>query len=93
MVYARRLSGLAQHLPAVDLLDLSTLAPFARMGQRLTLLWLVGAGIFALNLGDRGYLVPVLMLALISGSLASAAVVAARSALVPVVAGQAAHSS
>ena len=45
-----RVSALAEQIPRVDLLDLSALKPFARLGQRFALLQIGVAAIFATNI-------------------------------------------
>lgn len=62
---ARRLSSLGSLL-RVDLLDLTPLAPFARQGLRVALLWLLAVSIFTLNAVDRAF-VEIIGFTLIAG--------------------------
>lgn len=62
LVHARRFAALGARLPAIDLLDLEPLAPFARQGTRSVLPLLVLVAIFALNLVDEGFRWPLAIL-------------------------------
>jgi hypothetical protein len=70
----RRFDSLARRLERVDLLRLDLLAPFADLGMRIALVWLLIAALFALNLVDVGYLSSVIALAVLSLGLATAGV-------------------
>jgi hypothetical protein len=62
LLRARRFAALGARLPAIDLLDLEPLAPFARQGTRSVLPLLVVAALFALNLVDEGFRWPLAIL-------------------------------
>ncbi len=55
MLESRRVSGLADRIRSLDVLDLRPLAPFTRQGLRTALLWLVFIGIASLLLTNRGF--------------------------------------
>jgi hypothetical protein len=67
-------SELGRRIPALDLLDLRPLAPFARQGLRSALPVLLVLGLFALNLGDRDFGAVLALLAPLSLGWAAAAV-------------------
>jgi hypothetical protein len=73
LVYGRRFSELARKLPAIDLFDLTPLAPFARQGLRSAIPGLIVISFFALNLLDRAFLWAIGLM----GALSLAVVVAA----------------
>lgn len=52
---SKRMSGLARRLNRIDLLDLSTLAPFTRLGLSNALLIIGGLSIFSLMLIETGF--------------------------------------
>jgi hypothetical protein len=57
---SRRFSAVAAALPDVDLLDRGWLAPFANQALSASLLWLLPAALFAVNLVDEAFLTAVL---------------------------------
>ncbi|UCE86201.1 MAG: hypothetical protein JSU66_00175 [Deltaproteobacteria bacterium] len=73
VTYGRRFSSLAGRIPAIDLFDLTPLAPFARQGLRSALPGLILLSFFALNSLDRGFFWAVGLM----GTLSLAAVTAA----------------
>ena len=68
--YARRFSDLAGQLERIDLLDLQTLAPFARQGLRSALLWLVLLSLVSLNAVDLIWFFTLAAIALVGGTAA-----------------------
>jgi len=69
---AQSFDALARRLPRIDLLALDGLAPFAQLGLRLALVWLLIVALFALNLVDVGYWIAVIGLGVVSLGLAAA---------------------
>jgi hypothetical protein len=59
---ARYFSGLAERLPAIDLLDPRPLAPFVRQGLRGGLLWIVFVSLYSFNLVDTDALASVALM-------------------------------
>lgn len=78
--HARCFSELAREVPEVDLLDLSGFEPFTRHGLRAALPGIVLLSFLALNLGDRGFVWAI-------GVLAPLALVQTSLALVPLLRG------
>jgi len=72
--YGRRFGALARRLERIDLLGLKALAPFANLGMRIALLWLLMAAVFSLNLVDADYWSPVLGLTALTVALAASSV-------------------
>jgi hypothetical protein len=70
----RRFSELARRLEWIDLLRLPALAPFANLGLRIALVWLLMSAVFALNLVDSGYWSSVVGLSVLSVALGTASV-------------------
>jgi hypothetical protein len=68
--YARRFSDLAGEIERIDLLDLQTLAPFARQGLRSSLLWLVLLSLVSLNAVDLIWFSTIAVIALVGGTAA-----------------------
>jgi hypothetical protein len=68
--YARRFSDLAGQIERIDLLDLQTLAPFARQGLRSALLWLVLLSLVSLNAVDLIWFSTLAVIALVGGTAA-----------------------
>jgi hypothetical protein len=68
--YARRFSDLAGQIERIDLLDLQTLAPFARQGLRSALLWLVLLSLVSLNAVDLIWFSIIAVIALVGGTAA-----------------------
>jgi hypothetical protein len=59
---SRHFSEIARRMERIDLFDLSGLAPFARQGLLLALLWLLVSSIFAINAVDRDFAASVSVL-------------------------------
>ncbi|MEZ4217173.1 MAG: hypothetical protein R3E88_11895 [Myxococcota bacterium] len=72
IVCAQRFDALARRRARVDLLDLDGLGPFAWVGMRIALVWLLLVAIFALNLVDVGYWVSFAGLGVASLAIAGA---------------------
>ena len=68
LAYARRFSDLAGQIERIDLLDLQTLAPFARQGLRSALLWLLLLSLVSLNAVDLVWFFSIAVIALVGGT-------------------------
>jgi hypothetical protein len=66
--YARRFSNLAGQIERIDLLDLQTLAPFARQGLRSALLWLLLLSLVSVNAVDLVWFFSIAVIALVGGT-------------------------
>jgi hypothetical protein len=69
---SHRFSALADELAVIDLFDPAPLAPFARQGLLLALLWLLLPSIFAANAMDPGFAFPIAILGLLCLAIATA---------------------
>jgi hypothetical protein len=69
---SRRFSALADEIVIIDLFDPAPLAPFARQGLLLALLWLLLPSIFAANAMDPGFAFPIAILGLLCVAVATA---------------------